>query len=98
LDLEAEVVALAYHFRWTVELFFRWLQCVLGCRHLLIQGANGVHLQVYAAIIANLLISLWVNRPPLKRTYELLSFYLSRWASEAELIAHINRLHLTAPP
>ena len=98
LDLEAELVALAYRFRWTVELFFRWLKCVLGCRHLLSQGANGVHLQVYAAIIASLLISLWVNRPPTKRTYELLSFYLSGWASEAEVLAHIDRLHLKAPP
>jgi IS4 transposase len=98
LDVEAEVVALASRFRWTVELCFRWLKCILGCRHVLSQGANGVHLQVYAAIIASLLISLWVKRPPTKRRYELLSCYLSGWASEAELIAHIDRLHLKAPP
>jgi hypothetical protein len=98
LDLEAELVALAYRFRWAVELFFRWLKCVLGCRHLLSQSANGVRLQVYVAIIASLLLSLWVGRPPTKRTYERLCFYLSGWATEAEVIAHIDRLHFRPPP
>jgi IS4 transposase len=26
LDLDAELVALAYRYRWAVELFFRWLR------------------------------------------------------------------------
>jgi hypothetical protein len=98
LALEAELVALAYRFRWAVALFFRWLKCVLGCRHLLSQCVNGVSLQVYVAILASLLISLWIGGPPTKRTYEMLCFYLSGWASEAELVAHIDRLHLRAPP
>jgi hypothetical protein len=98
LDLEAEVVALAYRFRWAVELFFRWLKCVLGCRHLLSQSANGARLQVYVAIIASLLISLWVGRPPTKRTYEMLCFYRSGWASAAEMIAHLDRWHFRSPP
>ena len=98
LDLDAELLAVAYRYRWAVELFFRWVKCVLGCRHLLSQGMNGVRIQVYAAFIASLLISLWVGRAPTKRTYEMLCFYLSGWATEAELIAHIDRLHLKAPP
>ena len=98
LDLDAELIALAYRYRWAVELFFRWVKCVLGCRHLLSQGINGVRLQVYAAFIASLLISLWVRQGPTKRTYEMLCFYLSGWATEAELITHIDRLHLKAPP
>lgn len=98
LDLDAELIALAYRYRWAVELFFRWVKCVLGCRHLLSQGFNGVRLQVYAAFIASLLISLWVGRAPTKRMYELLCFYLSGWATEPEVIAHIDRLHLKAPP
>jgi Transposase DDE domain len=98
LDLDAELVALAYRYRWAVELFFRWVKCVLGCRHLLSQTANGVRMQVYVALIASLLISLWVGRAPTKRTYEMLCFYLSGWASETELIAHLDRLHQKAPP
>jgi hypothetical protein len=98
LDLEADLIALAYQYRWTVELFFRWFKCILGCRHLLSHSENGVQLQVYMALIASLLISLWVGRAPTKRTYELLCFYLSGWASTQEVLTHIKRLHLPAPP
>ena len=92
MDLEAELVALGYKFRWSVELFFRWFKCILGCRHLLSTCANGVQIQVYLAIIASLLISLWTGKKPTKRTYEMLSFYFTGWASEAELLAHIAKL------
>jgi hypothetical protein len=40
-----------------LEVFFCWLKCLLGCRHLLSQGENGVQLQVDLALIASLLIS-----------------------------------------
>jgi len=98
LDLDAELLAVASRSRWAVELFFRWVNCGLGCRHVLSQGLNGVRLQVYAAFIASLLISLWVGRAPTKRTYEMLCFSLSGWATETEVIAHIDRLYLKAPP
>jgi len=98
LELDAELVALAYRWRWAVELFFRWLKCVLSCRHLLSQSENGVRMQVYVAIIASLLISLWVGRPPTKRTYEMLCFYFSGWATAAEVITHLDRLHFRSPP
>ena len=62
---------------YNIELFFRWIKCVLGCRPLLSQTANGVRMQVYVALIASLLISLWVGCAPTKRTYEMLCFYLS---------------------
>jgi hypothetical protein len=64
LDLDAELVALGYRFRWAVELFFRWFKCILGCRHLLANSPNGVTIQVYLAIIASILISLCVGRKP----------------------------------
>ena len=98
LDLDAALIALAYRYRWTVELFFRWFKCILGCRHLLSHSENGVQIQVYMALIASLLISLWVGRVPTKRTYEMLCFYLSGWASTREVIAHVERLYLSAPP
>jgi hypothetical protein len=98
LDLDAELLALAYRYRWAVEVFFCWVKYVLGCRHLLSQGFNGVRLQAYATFIASLLISLWVGQVPAKRTYEMLCFYLSGWATASELLAHIDRLHLKAPP
>ncbi|HEV3443616.1 MAG TPA: IS4 family transposase [Gemmataceae bacterium] len=92
LDLEAELIALGYKFRWSVELFFRWFKCILGCRHLLSTCANGVQIQVYLAIIASLLISLWTERKPTKRTFEMLCLYFSGWASTPELLAHLDKL------
>lgn len=91
LELEAELVALAYRYRWSVELFFRWFKCILGCRHLLSESANGVTIQVYLAVIASLLVSLWTGQKPTKRTFEMLCFYFSGWASEAELLAHLEK-------
>jgi hypothetical protein len=94
MDLDAELVALAYRYRWQIELFFRWLKCILGCKHLLSTTQNGVELQVYTALIASLLITLWVGGKPTKRTYEMLCFYFQGLASLNELLAHINKLKL----
>jgi Transposase DDE domain len=92
LDLPAELVALGYKYRWAVELFFRWLKCILGCRHLLANNVNGVEIQVYLGIIASLLISLWTGKKPTKRTLEMVQFYFSGLASWEELQAHIENL------
>jgi len=92
LDLPADLVALGYKYRWAVELFFRWLKCILGCRHLLANNVNGVEIQVYLGIIASLLISLWTGKKPTKRTLEMVQFYFSGLATWEELQAHIEKL------
>lgn len=92
LDLEVELIALAYRYRWQVELFFRWLKCILGCRHLLSTRKNGVEIQVYLALIASLLIAVWVGRKPTKRTYEMLCFYFLGVVELDELTEHIENL------
>lgn len=30
MDPDADLIALAYRYRWTVELFFRWSKCILA--------------------------------------------------------------------
>ena len=92
LNLPAELVALAYKYRWMIELFFRWFKCILGCRHLLATDANGVAIQMYVALIASLLITLWTGRKPCKRTWEMLQFYFAGWASLDELEAHLDKM------
>jgi len=92
LTLPAELVALAYRYRWTIELFFRWFKCVLRCRHLLAYDANGVAIQVYVALIASLLIVLWTGRKPTKRTWEMLQFYFTGWATLEEVQRHLATL------
>ena len=90
LDLDADLVALAYRYRWSVELFFRWLKCILGCRHLISECESGVAMQVYAALIATLLIAARTGLRPTKRTFEMMCHYLAGWATEEELDAHIE--------
>lgn len=89
-DLPAEVIATVYRYRWQIELFFRFFKHVLGCRHLISHCQNGIALQVYAAIIACLMIALYTGRKPTKATLEMLGWYLSGWATEAEVLRHLE--------
>ena len=57
LDVPAEVVAFLYQYRWTIEVFFRFLKQILGCRHLLSTRREGVQIQIYAAVICCLLLN-----------------------------------------
>ena len=92
LDLLADVIALIYRCRWQIEIFFRFFKHILGCRHLLSYCDNGIELQVYAAIIACLLMALYTGRKPTLRTYEMFCWFLAGWADEDELMAHIEKL------
>jgi len=41
LDVPAEVIGFIYQRRWTIEIFFRFLKHILGCRHLLSTNRRG---------------------------------------------------------
>jgi len=92
LDLPAEVIALLYHYRWTIEIFFRFFKQILGCRHLLSGSRNGIEIQTYCAIIACMLISLWTGKKPTLRTHEMICFYFIGLADLDELLAHVEKL------
>ena len=81
----AHGVALLYQQRWMVELFFRWIKCLLGCRHWLAESAQGVALQVYCALIAALLLALYSGKRPGRRAMELIQFYLLGYATLEEV-------------
>ncbi len=85
LDLPADVIALIYLHRWKVELFFRLLKSVFGLRHLLSDSYEGVSIQVYAALIATLLLAEYTGLAASKKTYLLVTLYLQGWASLEEL-------------
>jgi len=92
LDVPAEIIALIYVYRWTIEIFFRFFKHVLGCRHLLSHSRQGIEIQTYCAIIACLLISLWTGRKPTLRTYEMICWYFAGLAGAEELMAHLAKL------
>ncbi len=91
-DLPAADAAALYRHRWQIELFFRWLKCILGCRHWLAESRNGVAVQVYLALIAAQLLVLHTGRRPGRREMELIQFFLLGVADEADLRAGLQRL------
>jgi hypothetical protein len=97
LDVPAEVIALIYRYRWTIEIFFRFFKQVLGCRHLLSAFPNGIAIQAYCAIIACMLLNLWTGRKPGLRTYEMFCLYFQGWATEEEVLAHLEKLKKRQP-
>ena len=92
LDVPAKIIAALYELRWTVELYFRIIKQLLGCRHLLSTKPEGVTIQIYLAIIACIMILSITGKMPTKRTYEMICFYLLGWASLQELERHIEKL------
>jgi len=89
--VSAGLVSLIYRRRWSIELFFRWVKCILGCRHFLAESPKGVAIQLYLALIAAVLLQLFLGHRPNKRTMELLQFYMMGWASAEEVVALIQR-------
>ena len=89
-EVAAEWVAVCYRHRWQVELFFRWLKCILGCRHWLAESPSGVAVQVYLALIAAQLLVLYQGERPNRRQMEAIRFYLMGWATPEELLARLQ--------
>jgi hypothetical protein len=90
-DLDAQLVALIYQQRYSVELFFRFLKQILGLRHLISQRQEGVEIQVYCAVIACLMIQLQTGRKPDKRTVEMMGWFFLGLADEQDVINHLNK-------
>lgn len=87
----ADLVAQIYRRRWQVEGFFRWVKCLLGCRHWLAESQQGVTIQLYLALIGALLMQLYCGHRPNKRMFELLQFHQLGWLYEAELIERLEQ-------
>ena len=77
LDLSAEVVAWVYRYRWQIELFFRWLKCLVGWKHFFSESQNGVTLQTYVALIATLLLAIEVGAQPSVYDYAMMNHVVS---------------------
>jgi hypothetical protein len=87
LEIEAELIALIYRYRWQIELFFKWLKSILGCRHLLAESPAGVAIQIYSALIAALMLQAFTGKRPGKRAMELIRMHLMGYANLNEMIA-----------
>jgi len=95
-SLGADLVAELYRRRWQVELFFRWIKCILGNRHWLAESPRGVAIQIYLALIGALLLQKRLGARPNKRMFEAIQLYLMGMATlaglEAELQYQLTRI------
>jgi hypothetical protein len=89
--LSAAEVGLLYRWRWQIECFFRWVKCLLGCRHWLAESQRGVTIQLYLALIASVLLQLATGRRPNRRMLELIQLHQLGWATLEELLAGLER-------
>jgi Transposase DDE domain len=85
LEIEAELIALIYRYRWQIELFFKWMKSILGNRHLMAESPEGVAIQTYSALIAALMLQLLTGKRPTKRAMELIRFYMMGYATLEEV-------------
>jgi hypothetical protein len=91
LDVPAQVIAFLYEYRWTIEVFFRFLKQILGCRHLLSSKGQGVQIQIYAAVIYCLLLNMLTGKKPSKWMVTLMSLYLQGLASDQDVLRELNK-------
>jgi len=87
----AHLVGTIYRRRWDIELFFRWIKCILKCRHFFAESPEGVAIQIYLALIAALLFQDCTGRRPSKRIMELLQLYFMGWATIEEVVRLIQK-------
>lgn len=92
-SFSAALIAEIYRQRWAIELFFRWLKCVLGrpnrC-HWMAESPAGVAIQIYASLVAALLLARRLGRLPNKRCMEMLRFHQLGIATAEELEAFLE--------
>jgi len=72
-EISALDVARLYKYRWTIELFFKWIKQHLKIKSFWGYSMNAVKIQVYIAIITYLLVAIVKHELKLKQTqYEIL--------------------------
>jgi hypothetical protein len=91
LEVPAQVIAFLYEYRWTIEVFFRFLKQILGCRHLLSTKQQGIQIQIYAAVICCMMINQLTGRKPTKWMVTLMALYLQGLASDDDVLRELNR-------
>ena len=83
--LNAALISVIYRQRWQIEVFFKWLKSILGCRKLLAESSNGVAIQIYCALIAAIMLFDVCGKKPTLRQMEMIQFFFLRYASVEEL-------------
>jgi hypothetical protein len=73
-----------YRQRWAIEGFFRWIKCILPCRHWLAESQAGVTSQIYCALIAAMMLTARLGKLPTKRQMEAVRWWMLGWYDDRE--------------
>lgn len=92
----AELISVMYRRRWQIEGFFKWLKCLLGCRHWFAESQRGATIQIYLALIAAVLLQGVTGQRPTKRQMELIQLYQMGWATLEEVMREVAAHHARA--
>lgn len=84
-DIDADLIGMIYRNRWEVELFFKWMKCILKCQHFLLESPAGVAAQIYTALILALLLSSLTGKRPTQRQMEAIQLHLMGYITDEEL-------------
>jgi len=90
-DVPAHIIAFLYDYRWTIEVFFRFLKQILGCRHLISTRIEGIQIQIYAAVICCLMLNQLTGKKPTKWMVVLMSLYLQGVATDEDVLRNLNK-------
>ena len=72
-DTDALTIALLYKYRWSIELFFKWLKSHLIIKRFWGTSENAVRIQIYCAIITYCLVAIVQHDMKIERSiYEVL--------------------------
>lgn len=85
--LDAGEVAMLYRQRWQVEMFFRWLKCMVPCRHWFAESPRGVAVQIHLVLIKALLLAELTGMRPNKGMMEILRWHQMGIATDEELLS-----------
>lgn len=76
LDASAEMISELYKERWEIELFFKWVKQNLRIKKFLGRSENAVKIQIAVALILYLLLALFNQTEPARRSMHQLLIWL----------------------
>lgn len=91
-ELSAMDIARVYRYRWDIEVFFRFIKQELNVKHLINRSKNGIQIQLYAALITAILLTVY------KVNNQIKSFKIAKLKFEEELLLLLMKLHAPLRP